>query len=226
MNILDQLIQSFLQQYGVMLAFLIIFLFVVSVWLLSHWSASPGTEVSLFFGLAHYTKRGKEVVISNELSFFRDQVLGDWWSFRDWDRNSLGFVTITPLETTGTVKLIGRAYNVDGERIARWQSIASCINPSEKKIYYYWTGEHPSKYQQSAESFEGFCELTFHGSENHYDSADGIFSDTNLADIERTVYKTFELKRCSDSTMTPEKIIDRTLIGSLIKNKLQQIKTC
>ena len=138
---------EFLKSYGGPSAVLLLAVVIIAVWLFAHWNTSPGKEVSIFFGLATYTKKTTGTEPLGELRSFCDQVAGHWWSFQDGNTASLGFVTMVPYKPTRTVQVIGDAYNKKGVHVAHWKSQASCINLTERKVYYYWEGYHSSKAQ-------------------------------------------------------------------------------
>lgn len=112
--------------------------------------------------------------------------------------NSLSYVNIFLYEPTRTVKVTGDAYDREGNLIAHLESQASCINPSERKLYYYWTGWHPSKEERSAVDFKGLSEYSFREANGRLTSGDGLFSDTSLKDSSSTTFKTIWLRRCDN----------------------------
>lgn len=148
---------------------------------------------------------------------FCDGIAGHWWSIRGWEPPSIGFVTIRSYEPTRTVKVVGDIYNLDGEALAHWESQASCINPQDRKVYYYWTGTHTAADKKSIEDYKGFCEMTFRDSAECLVSGESIFSDTNLSDTRGTTFKKTLLKRCVDEDARLMERGDRFLIGPLLQ---------
>lgn len=153
-----------------------------------------------------------------ELDRFLQSVAGHWWSFRA-DAGSLGFATIVPDETGGTLQVRGRAYDPDGNVVAVWETVGSCINLKGQKLYYYWKGWHPAR---PGEPYEGFGELAFHDSPDGYHSAVGVFSDTNLTDAKSTTKKWSDYRRCAEKDEAD--IMqggDGERIGVLVRKKLK-----
>jgi hypothetical protein len=130
------------------------------------------------------------------LQEFANRISGNWWERITPDEPSaISFVEIQPDPATSTVKMKGNAYNKSGELAAIWESVASCLNTSEKKIFYYWKGWHPLR---PTEPYEGFGEISFHDSPEGIDSGVGFYSDTNLTDMKSTTKKSVEFRRSED----------------------------
>src|SRR6266850_4064331 len=114
------------------------------------------------------------------LQDFCIRISGHWWERIKPDESSaVSFVEIAEDPATSTVKMKGKAYSRDGKLAAIWESVASCINVSERKMFYYWKGWHPAR---PSEPYEGFGEVSFLESANGIDSGVGFFSDTNVTD--------------------------------------------
>jgi len=171
------------------------------------WAVLQGREVSLW-----PPRVGSRADVAQQASTvnFRDQLLGRWWSLRDRDPSAIGFVTIAPYQPTATIQLVGVAYNEAGDEIATWESQACCLDPEAKKVYYYWTGGHPTtpdtdsnKAPKDAGSEiapkntgsknDGFSILTFVTP----DFARGEHIDRNLQQIDVAMRKTMRLQRCA-----------------------------
>jgi hypothetical protein len=127
---------------------------------------------------------------------------------------AVSYVTIERDPATNTVKLRGQGYGRDGVLAAPWDSVASCINLDDRKVFYYWRG---SVAERPGEPFEGFGEIAFRGP----DSGDGVFSDTNLTNLKGTTKKSAVLRRC-----TPEEVGEMQggdqRVASLIQKKLKE----
>jgi hypothetical protein len=124
---------------------------------------------------------------------FCKQVSGYWWErIKPVDSSAISFVVIIPDWITYTVMMKGQSYNKDGQLTATWESVASCLKPSEKKIFYYWEGDNHSR---SNEPYEGFGEISFNEFPGSVDSAMGFFSDTNMTNMKSTTKKTIEFQR-------------------------------
>lgn len=98
---------------------------------------------------------------------------------------------------TETVKIKGDSFNGNGELVAIWESIATCINPSQRLVFYYWKGWHPIA---PNDPYEGFGQISFHESLHN---GFGVFSDTNLTDWKTTTRKSVIFERISDPPLSP-----------------------
>ena len=151
---------------------------------------------------------------------FCDRVTGYWWErINQDDSSALSFITIETDSATGTIKMTGNAYDLQGMFIARWSSGACCINAAERKVYYNWIGSHPN----TAEKYEGWGEITFHLSSDRIDRGDGHFSDANLSKPESTRTKCFNLRRSTeDKDRQVMEGTDADAISVLVREKLKQ----
>jgi len=149
---------------------------------------------------------------------FCGHIVGYWW---EWiipdDASALSLVEIFADATSGTVKMKGRAFHTDGDLVALWESVASCVNASEQKLFYYWKGWHPL---HADEPYEGFGEISFHNENGMLHRAVGFFSDTNLTDLKTTRKKTVELHRLSEQELQVISGDDRGALQALIRQKL------
>jgi len=152
-----------------------------------------------------------------ELHRFCQRVAGHWWS-SGADPDSLGFVDIAHDDTTGTLMVVGRAYDPDGQVVATWETTASCINLKRKKLYYYWEGRWP---RRPGERYDGFGEISFYDSTDHSDTGVGVFSDTNLTDVKSTTTKSSDYRRCSEQEVNVMQGGDSKRIGALVRKKLK-----
>lgn len=149
---------------------------------------------------------------------FSRRIAGYWWEWvRPGDASALSLVLIRADTATNSVKLGGRAYRPDGEIVALWESIASCINWGERKIFYAWKGWHPLR---PDEPYEGFGEISFHEAADGFESGVGFFTDTNLIDLKTTRKKSSEFRRCSDQDRQVMQGDDRAAMLALIRKKL------
>jgi len=149
---------------------------------------------------------------------FCSRISGHWWERIIPDEPSaISFVEIRPDWATSTVKMKGNAYTRAGELAANWESVASCINPGERKIFYYWKGLHPSR---PKEPFEGFGEISFREFSNQIDSGDGVFSDTNVIDMKSTTKKSVEFRRSVTSEIQVMQEGNDKVISEMVRKKL------
>lgn len=128
---------------------------------------------------------------------FRQQICGCWWNRlepRDPDR--LAIVEITPDTESGAVRLHGASYDREGSVTAKWESVATCLHVNERKLFYYWRGSKP---HTPKGRFEGFGEIGFLGTDDQLHSGNSMFSDTDLADVEKTVMKHARFWRLSQA---------------------------
>ncbi len=149
--------------------------------------------------------------------FLRDAE-GCWWSYQ-LDAAALGFVHIVPVESSATLQVAGRSYDRDGYIVATWETIASCLNPKGKKLYYYWKGLHPAR---PAEPYEGFGEIAFEETAEGSHKAVSVFSDTNLTDAKSTTKKWSNYERCIEpAELEVMQKGDRERIAALVRAKLK-----
>jgi hypothetical protein len=169
--------------------------------------------------LGPLTRPNPDTVRAHEhLNTFCENATGYWWSFRHTDISTLGFVTITPEAATNTLKMSGNNYDANGSLESHWESMASCINLSAQRLYYYWTGWHSAR---PAEPYEGIGELSFQESTGHFETAIGVFSDTNLTDIRSTTKKSSTLKRCIVQDVKEMLAGDTDRIAAVIRKRLK-----
>jgi len=152
------------------------------------------------------------------LQEFCDRISGHWWErITPGDPTAISYVEVGPDAATSTVKMKGTAYSKEGELAAIWESVAACINVSERKMFYYWKGWHPAR---PNEPYEGFGEISFHESPGGIDSGVGIFSDTNVTDARSTTKKSVDFRRSTDADIRAMKEGNSQSIAELIRKKL------
>lgn len=155
---------------------------------------------------------------AQSLQEFSNHISGHWWErIKPDEPSAISFVEIRRDPATNTVKMKGNAYNRNGELAAIWESVASCINLSERKVFYYWKGWHPLR---PTEPYEGFGEVSFYDSSNGIDSGVGFFSDTNLTDMKSTTKKSIEFRRCEGRYIQAMQEGNDKTISEIIRNKL------
>lgn len=162
--------------------------------------------------------KSRQVQGGQPLQEFSDSVSGHWWEFIKPDETSaISYVELRTDSATNTVKMKGSAYSKTGELSAIWESVASCVNPNERKVFYYWKGWHPSR---PNEPYEGFGEISFHGSPKRMDSGVGFYSDTNVVDMKSTTKKSVEFRRCVESEIQMMQEGDNKSISETVQKKL------
>lgn len=149
---------------------------------------------------------------------FRARITGHWWERITPDAPSaISLVEIRPDPATGAVKMKGTAYARSGELAANWESIASCLNPAERKVFFYWKGLHPAR---PNEPFEGFGEISFHESPGLIERGDGMFSDTNLTDMKSTTRKSIEVRRATADEVQTMQGDGAAAVAAMARRKL------
>ncbi len=122
---------------------------------------------------------------------------GCWWSFQHWERDGIGFVTLTPDAAGPTLKVKGVAFapSLPACPIAQWRSTNSVLTGSgtEWTLQFGWEGTVPGKHRYSGTSRYLFSAL----SASSILAGRGEIVETNMADFSST-YKEAELERCDD----------------------------
>jgi hypothetical protein len=138
----------------------------------------------------------QQIDSAQPLQDFSNRIAGYWWEkITPNETSSISFVEIRLDAATGTVKMKGKGYNKTGVFSSVWESVASCVNPGERKVFYYWKGWHTAR---PNEAYEGFGEISFDDSAI-IERAVGFFSDTNLTDMKSTTRKSIEFRRCEQA---------------------------
>lgn len=163
----------------------------------------------------------RSVASQQQLQEFGSRISGYWWERITPDEPcALSFVEISPDPATSTVKLKGSAYSREGVLAANWETVASCINLSERKVFYYWKGMHPS---HPNEPYEGFGEISFHEPVGQISSGVGFFSDTNVTDMRSTTRMSTEFWRSEEREEQVLRGHNSKLISELIQKKLNSM---
>lgn len=153
--------------------------------------------------------------VSHEISDFCTKLTGCWWERVTPDESTaLSKVTITYNKITNTVKLNGIAYNLKGKFNSNWESEASCISLSDRKVFYYWKGRHLNT---PAIRYEGVGEINFEESKKEISNGYGVFSDINYADLNTTRWKNSRFRRCSSEELDIMNTEDNQKVKECIK---------
>jgi hypothetical protein len=156
-----------------------------------------------------------------ELSEFSGQVEGCWWERVKPDTaTAISFVRIYLDRQNLIIKLKGRAFDAKGTYTARWESTSSSIDYEERKVMYHWTGTFPDR---PSEPFEGFGEISFSESESGFREGSGLFWNINLADLQSTSKKSFELRRCAEQEVKIMDSENKEKICGLIVDKIEKM---
>lgn len=148
---------------------------------------------------------------------FVNSVTGYWWeTITPAGVSAISFVEMNPDKSTGTLKMKGHAYDVEGKHVANWESVAACVNPTERKIFYYWRGWHPST---PNDNYEGLGEISFNVSNKGIDSGVGVFSDSNLSDMKTTSRKSIQCRRVPLAEVDIMQAGDQQAVRNLLATK-------
>jgi len=146
---------------------------------------------------------------------FSDDLSGYWWeAVTPAGSSVLSVVEMSTDSLTETVKMKARAYDTKGDLAATWESMASCINLTEHKVFYYWKGRQRTR---PNDPFEGFGEVSFY---DGLKSGDGVFSDTNLTDLTTSTQRTVNWRRPTDEENQILKSGSEDSIVELVKKRL------
>jgi hypothetical protein len=157
---------------------------------------------------------------SNKREFleFAKDIEGYWWeTISPNESSAISFTVIVPDPVRNTIRMKGTAYKKDCELGADWETIATCLNPDQKKVFYYWSGLYSDR---PSENYQGFGEITFNKEGELVDRGNGFFSDTNLTDLSGTVKKSSRWRRCSSEDAAIMKGEDVQKIVELLRAKI------
>lgn len=154
---------------------------------------------------------------------FCDRLIGYWWQrvIPD-DASALSFVRIEPHPATNAVKMTGDAYGQNGRPAARWKTVATCVNPSDREIFYLWSGDHPQ--EPDAPDYEGFGKITFGESGGNIDTGNGHFFDLNIQDLKSIRKKLVKLRRCTEKDVKDMQATGGEKIAALVGRKMKEIQ--
>lgn len=158
---------------------------------------------------------------SRKMRDFCERIAGNWWErVTPVQGTALSWITIRALPATSTVVLNGRAFDNQGAEFAKWDSVASCVDAEQGKVFYHWQG-----YQTAAPQirYQGFGEITFGVAEGRLDSGDGIFFDARLGPNTFST-KSSRFHRSTDphEQQTVEEGADKSATAALIQKKLSE----
>lgn len=152
------------------------------------------------------------------LQDFCARLEGYWWeNIKQDEVSALSFLEIRADPSSGTVKLQGKAYDKQGQLAANWESVASCVNLPDRKLFYYWRGLHPSR---PNEPYEGFGELSLESVDGRIDKGSGFFFDCKVTEMALTTRKSFTLQRASKKECTIMHGDDAEAVTALVRQQL------
>lgn len=134
---------------------------------------------------------------------FCTRVSGDWWQrVTTPDDIRLSWFSISPHHPTTTLRMSGYGMDGGGRVIAEWKSVAVCVQPQERTVFYSWGGK-----QGSEKGFEGFGHYTFFDSAGEYETGNGLFADLRGRGMP-AVWKEVSLRRiAADRAETARKCV-------------------
>jgi hypothetical protein len=138
-------------------------------------------------------KRTPEMEIEDKLSTaFCERLIGTWWG-RQWSQDGvlLSFLQIA-WEYGANVQLEGDSFDVNGEKVGTWSSVAIGLQVNKRTLFYSWEGQHPDS---PGETFQGFGQYTFNDAPGTYDRGEGLFSTLHIGRKKAVVWKSVELRR-------------------------------
>ncbi|HUJ45412.1 MAG TPA: hypothetical protein VLW52_17590 [Opitutaceae bacterium] len=129
------------------------------------------------------------------LNTFSEKLEGYWLELiRPSSSAALSILSVEPNPATGMVRINGTVFNQAGERIAHWESVDSCVNPTTQKLFYYWTGRG---HAADAKAQTGFGEFELEFPPGARARGSGRYSDTTYLDQSRIVVKACELRQAT-----------------------------
>lgn len=170
-------------------------------------------------------KRAKRLI--QRLGHFCSSVQGYWLSGGS-NSGILGFVLFRRDQAKITIQIRGEAYNMKGEMIYQWNSVASSIDLESEKLHYIWEGYIYEKVEgmdirrAKEPKNRGWGEIVFKKRENEqYLTAIGQFFDTELQDSNEL--KISKYRRCDSEVIGVIESGDPQEIGNLVKSLLNKI---
>ncbi len=153
------------------------------------------------------------------------QIAGSWWQFvvNVEDGSVLSLMNITKSRDDSTWKITGNSWTNEGKQIAAYWSRASAFDIRDKKLFYYWEGEHP--YNKSMPRFVGVGEIVFREEQTTIiNKAYGWYSETNLNQLNETVRKSTKYVRASEQDLQIMNDSDLSAIRKLLNSHLNELK--
>jgi hypothetical protein len=125
-----------------------------------------------------------------QVQTFCRTVSGTWWELIASDGTMVvSYLRISADPSMATLRMQGQAYDANGMRTAEWATKASCVDLSNKTVFYYWKGW---KHASPQEIFEGMGEIGFDEAMN---TATGYYSDANFGDIKSATVRRILMRR-------------------------------
>ncbi len=154
------------------------------------------------------------------LNAFTQKLQGDWLErITPAAGAALSVVRIDPNPATGMVLLRGTVFNQAGEHVANWQSVDSCVNPLNRRLFYYWTGQARTA---DARMKTGYGEFALEFFPDGQALGDGRYSDTTELDDSKVVRKACELRRASRTEVRKLRGSDPKVVSGEVQRVLAQ----
>ena len=174
-------------------------------------------------GPRHKVQKGI-VETQERIHEYSKTILGYWWEKVEVaDANqTISHLEIELDEVINSVKLSGKTYDLDGQKIADWKSLLGRIDVEERKVLYHWDGRF-TKPDIITFPFHGFGEIKFDKPEANDGlvyRGEGKFWEVNEIHPEKTIIKKTEFRRSEDDEINTKmtKGSDKE-ISNIIQNK-------
>jgi len=166
-----------------------------------------------------HSMTGRPAPEIRRLHDFCDRVSGDWWEkIIPIKTSALSSVELQKDPGTGTIKMKGSAFSRDGKLVGHWESVACCINPNDRTLFYYWKGSYSARPNVP---YEGFGEISFRESSHHFESGSGTYSDTNVKKMRSTTKRSIEFRRSTEAEKSVIQKGNEKEISDLVRKKLR-----
>lgn len=157
---------------------------------------------------------------------FISQIEGKWWERIQTKSGSfeLSFFAIRPTDDRRGVHLGGDHFDRQGNLIGSWKSEVVGIREAERKLFYYWEGDHPPTPEGDASHVQGFGTFEFDYAIGVIEEGKGHFMDVDPSAISTTAqWKTVRIKRVTDQshidTMTKKSLAEKKPLFSKVLDK-------
>jgi len=165
-----------------------------------------------------------EILGGDELVSFIAGIEGAWWERIETKTGyELSYFTIRARDKYRSLDMWGDHFDVGGEPIGSWNSVAVGIQETQRKVSYHWEGRHPPKPDGSASHVQGFGTFEFGAALGSIERGKGGFMDVNPNVMATAQWKTVRLKRIANqrhiNTMTKKRLVDKkALVKDVLNN--------
>jgi hypothetical protein len=194
----------------------------------SDWKGLGCLEYDPGFEDANEEILNASIVIRKELndwkkrvsSTFENQILGYWWQYvLNSDEGSVVcLLSIKRYDKTSSLKIGGETWTKDGKSIAKFSSRAMAYDHENRRIFYYWDGEHP--FDKRLPRFIGVGEIQF--DEESRGRGAGWFSSTPLDQVDATTRNATKYVRASEEEVAIMGGNNRDLMQQMVDSKCKE----